>query len=521
MGGKMRLIDFFERGLRYWSETPCLVDSTGSLTYAEVSLRSHQTASALTSNGLKPGDIVAILSQNCSKAFEAWIGAARADGVWVGLAALNSVSENTYILNHRHAKWLFIHSDFKKQIPQIQKDCPELENIICLDEKVDDYLTFEEFIDNHSDNFPPIPYDRGSIISHFSSGGTTGQPKGAMWTSLIWQAWSANVLAHLPMKKRPVHLVASSMAHGAGIFVWPIMAFGGTIVSISRADPQSVLGAIQEHGVTHTFLPPTVIYMMLSHPNAKEYDCSSMDYLVYGGAPMSADKVKEAIEVFGPCMTQIYGQAECPVTIGILSPEEHIEAIEDPDKEHRLLSCGRAPVFVQTEIMSDEGHLVEEGEWGEIVVRGEIVSLGYYGDPEATAEIQEYGWHHTGDVGYKDNDGFIYIVDRKKDMIISGGLNVFPIEIERLIWSFDQVQDCVVIGIPDEKWGEAVKAVVELKSGEILQEEDVIKLCKAELAAYKVPKTVEFWDELPRSPVGKVLKKEVRKKFWAGIDRKI
>jgi len=517
----MRLIDFFDRGARYWSDKPCLVDPLGQQTFHEVSKRSHQTANALTKNGMQPGDIVAILSQNCSKAFEAWIGAARADGVWVGLAALNSVTENIFILNHRAANWLFIHSDFIDQISAIRESCPSLTNIIILDKKVENYITFDDFINDHSESFDPLTYDRDAIISHFSSGGTTGQPKGALWTSLIWQAWSANVYAHLPMKKRPVHLVASSMAHGAGVFAWPALAFGGTIVSIPRADPKSVMEAIQSHKVTHTFLPPTVIYMMLALPDASKYDCSSMDYLVYGGAPMSADKVKEAIETFGPCMTQIYGQAECPVTIGILTPQEHLEAVEDKDKSHRLLSCGRPPVFVQTEIMSDEGQIVGEGDWGEIVVRGEIVSLGYFGDPTATAEIQEHGWHHTGDIGYKDKDGYIYIVDRKKDMIISGGLNVFPIEIERQIWAFDEVQDCVVIGVPDEKWGEAVKAVVELKKGETLGAEKIIELCKAELAAYKVPKTVEFWDELPRSPVGKVLKKEVRKQFWDGIGRKI
>ncbi len=517
----MRLIDFFERGLRYWPESPCLVDYSGSMSYKEVNARSHQTASAMVDHGLRPGDIVAILSQNCSKAFEAWIGAARADGVWVGLAALNSVSENVYILNHRSANWLFIHSDFEDQIEQIKDQCPNLQHIIVLDKKIQKFLTLDEFITGYSENFEELDYNRDAIISHFSSGGTTGQPKGAIWSSLTWQAWSSNIYAHLPIKKRPVHLVASSMAHGAGVFAWPAMAFGGTIVSIPRADPKSVLGAIQDHSVTHTFLPPTVIYMMLSDPDAKNYDCSSMDYLVYGGAPMSADRVSEAIEVFGPCMTQIYGQAECPVTIGILTPEEHVEAVKDQEKKHRLLSCGRPPVFVRTEIMSDDGLLLEPREWGEIVVRGEIVSLGYYGDPKATAEIQEYGWHHTGDVGYKDEDGYIYIVDRKKDMIISGGLNVFPIEIERLIWSFEEVQDCVVIGVPDDKWGEAVKAVVELKDGQNLTEETIIKKCKNDLASYKVPKTVEFWDELPRSPVGKVLKKDVRKQFWSGVERKI
>jgi acyl-CoA synthetase (AMP-forming)/AMP-acid ligase II len=517
----MRLIDYFERGLRYYPDRACLIDASGEFSYREVAERSHQTANALLAGGLQVEDTVAILSPNGSPAFEAWIGAARAGGAWVGLAALASIDENIYVINNRDSEWLFYHSTFEDDIARIKAECPKLKHVICLDKPGMSHPYFRDFIADYATQAPELPDYRDKVISHFTSGGTTGQPKGAMWSNLIWEAWCANVYAHMPVKKPPVHLVATAMSHGAGVFAWPALAYGGTVVCIPRAEPLLVLEAMHKYRVTHSFLPPTVIYMMLAHPQAKEFDFSALDYLVYGGAPMSADKVKQAIELFGPAMAQIYGQAECPCTIGILSPDDHLEALSDPAKEKRLMSCGRPPVFTLVEMMDDDGNLVPQGEWGEIVVRGSLVSLGYYGDPEATAAVREHGWHHTGDIGYKDEDGFIYIVDRKKDMIISGGMNVFPIEIERLIWSHPAVQDCAVIGVPHEKWGEAVKAVIELKEGASATEAEIIALCKSKLSGYKVPKTVEFWDQLPRSGVGKVLKRKVREQYWVGHERKI
>ena len=422
----MRLIDYFERGHRYYPDRACLIDGTGEISFREVAKRSHRTANALIAGGLVPGDRVAILSPNSSRAFEAWIGAARAGGVWVGLAALASADENAYVIDQREAAWLFYDSSFEPVIAQIRAQCPKLRHLVCLDRAGADAPSFEDFIAGHGDVAPELPDDRDAVISHFTSGGTTGRPKGAMWSNLIWEAWCANAYAHLPIKKPPVHLVATSMAHGAGVFAWPAMAFGGTTVCIEKADPLAVMEAIDRHGVTHTFMPPTVIYMMLAHPRARDFDYSTLDYFVYGGAPMSADKAAEAIDLFGPCMTQIYGQAECPCTIGILTPADHLEALADPAKRHRLLSCGRPPVFVEVEMMDDDGNLMPTGEWGEIVVRGTFVSLGYFAEPEATAEIRAHGWHHTGDIGYKDEDGFVYIVDRKKDMIISGRAQRLP-----------------------------------------------------------------------------------------------
>ncbi|MDP6589336.1 MAG: AMP-binding protein [Alphaproteobacteria bacterium] len=517
----MRLIDFFERGLSYYPERACLIDGGGEYSYREVAMRSHRTANALLAGGLELEDTVAILSPNGAPAFEAWIGAARAGGAWVGLAALASIDENIYVINDRDAAWLFYHSSFEGEIARIKAECPKLKHVICLDRPGLSHPYFDDFIADFAALAPELPDCRDKVISHFTTGGTSGRPWGAIWSNLTWEAWCANLYAHMPVRKPPVFLVASSMSHAAGAFAWPALAFGGTIVCIPRAEPLAVLEAMHKYRVTHTFLPPTVIYMMLAHPKAREFDLSAMDYLVYGGAPMSADKVKQAIDLFGPCMAQMYGQAECPGTICLLSPADHLEALSAPDKEQRLTSCGRPPVFVRVEMMGDDGNLMAEGERGEIVVRGTLVSLGCYGDPEASAANRAHGWHHTGDIGYKDADGFVYIVDRKMDMIISGGLNVYPIEIERLIWSHPAVQDCAVIGVPDEKWGEAVKAVIELKSGQSVTAAEIIALCKATLSAYKAPKTVEIWDALPRSGVGKVLKRKVRERFWAGHDRKI
>jgi acyl-CoA synthetase (AMP-forming)/AMP-acid ligase II len=236
---------------------------------------------------------------------------------------------------------------------------------------------------------------------------------------------------------------------------------------------------------------------------------------------MSPGKLKEAIDVFGPVMSQSYGQTESPFISTYLSKQDQAEACDDPAKEHRLRSAGRPSLFTSVEIMDDDGNILDADEVGEIVTRGGIVMVGYYKRPDATAEVSTFGWHHTNDIGYKDEDGYVYIVDRKRDMIVSGGFNVWPSEIENVILTLPAVQDCAVIGVPDEKWGEAVKAVIELKPEQRVSEDEVMELCKDKLGSVKSPKTVEFWEELPRSAVGKVLKKDVRERFWVGQDRRI
>ena len=235
---------------------------------------------------------------------------------------------------------------------------------------------------------------------------------------------------------------------------------------------------------------------------------------------MSVEKLKECLDVFGPVMVQTFGQAESPMVCTVLDQKDH-QVIGNPDLEHRLASCGRPTLLTPVGIMDDDGNLLPAGERGEIVVRGNLVMPGYYKNPEATAEVSGFGWHHTGDIGYLDKDNFLYIVDRKKDMIITGGFNVYPSEVEQVIWAHEAVQDCAVIGVPDDKWGEAVKAVIELKPGKQVGADEIMALCKQALGSVKTPKSVEFWDALPRSPVGKVRKKDIREKFWKAAQRSI
>lgn len=266
-------------------------------------------------------------------------------------------------------------------------------------------------------------------------------------------------------------------------------------------------------------MPPTLVHMLLAHPDVARYDYSSLQHLVYAVAPTSVEKLAEAIKVFGPVLTQTYGQAEACMICTLVSREDHVAALET-NKRHRLVNCGRASPLMRLEVMDEEGRILPRGERGKIVVRGGLMIAGYYDNEAATRKASAFGWHHTGD-GVIGDDGFDHIVDRKKDMVISGAFNVFPSEVEQILWSHPAVQDCAVISVPDDRWGEAVKAVVELKPGATASADELIDLAKDKLGGVKAPKSVDFIASLPRSPVGKVLKKTLREPYWAGRERKI
>ncbi|MFC3230520.1 long-chain fatty acid--CoA ligase [Marinibaculum pumilum] len=516
----MRLIDFFDRGVSLDPGRVCLKDSQVSRSYAEVQRQSCRIGNALIRDGLRPQAKAAVYSGNGAAAFECVLGILRAGGVWAPTNARNAVPENAYILDNCDVEILFYHSDFEADVEELAARCPKIRLYVCIDAGSGRGPALADWIGDAADTDPDIPGDRDTLASIFSSGGTTGRPKGVMWTNQVWEVMLASFFTCMPVRKPPVHLVAAPMTHAAGGLALLLMAVGATQVILPRFDPEPVARAIQEEGVTHLFLPPTAIYGLLSHPGIADYDFGSLEYFIYAAAPMSVEKLKQCLEVFGPVMCQTFGQAEAPMLCTYLSPEEHLVA-GDAEREGRLASCGRPTLFTRVAIMDDDGQLLPPGERGEIVVRGNLVMPGYYRNPEATAEVSTHGWHHTGDIGRMDEDGYLYIVDRKKDMIISGGFNVYPSEIEQVIWGHAAVQDCAVIGVPDEKWGEAVKAVVELKPGESLDEAEVIALCKAALGSVKAPKSVEFWPTLPRSPVGKVRKKDIRETFWAGRERAI
>jgi acyl-CoA synthetase (AMP-forming)/AMP-acid ligase II len=276
-----------------------------------------------------------------------------------------------------------------------------------------------------------------------------------------------------------------------------------------KPDVGEFLELISRHRVTHTFLPPTLIYMLLDHPGLESSDLSSLRCLWYGAAPMSASRLEEALGRIGPVMAQLFGQSEAPMMISTMAPADHFLA-DGSLARSRLSSAGRPTPLTQVAIMNDDGKLLGTGQRGEIVVRGPLVMAGYYKNPAATEEAARYGWHHTGDIGYLDDDNYLFIVDRAKDMIITGGFNVYSAEIEQVLLAHPAVQDCAVIGLPDEKWGERVTAVIQPRPGRAVTSENIRAFVKARLGSVKTPKQVEVWDDLPRSKVGKVLKTEIK-----------
>ena len=516
----MRLIDYFDRGVSRNPQGVCLIDGERTLTFTETSELTHRLANGLIAHSMKPLMVGAVLSPNDIDAFACILGLLRAGMAWMPLNARNSLDDNIYIMDSNDCAWLFYHSSFDKDMAAIRLGARHIRGYVCVDKPNGADPWLYDWLKGFDSPAPYIAAKPDDVVSIWPSGGTTGRSKGVMLTHLNFTTMIANFCASMHYEEHPVHLVAAPMTHAAGCVAFPLLAMGATQVVLPRADPLEMMQAIQKHSVSTLFLPPTAIYSMLAHPQVRAFNYSSLRHFIYAAAPMSSEKLKEAMEIFGPVMAQTYGQAESPMLCTFMSPHDH-NVVGNPKLERRLQSCGRPTVFTQVEIMDDEGKLLGPEERGEIVTRGNLVMKGYYKNPKATEEASKFGWHHTGDIGLKDVDGFVYIVDRKRDMIISGGFNLYPSEIEQVIWGHPSVQDCAVIGVPDEKWGEAVKAVVECKPGQSVSPEEVMSFCRERLGGMKAPKTVEVWPQLPRSAVGKVLKKDIREKFWVGQARRV
>jgi len=396
-------------------------------------------------------------------------------------------------------------------VAKILPDLPKLTTLVCLDGEPPNATPFELWIGSEpAEPWQAEPID--DIVMVVGTGGTTGRPKGVMLTGHNIETMSALTLMSYPFRPRPRYLALAPLTHAAGVLCFPVMTLGGEIVIMAKPDLTEFLALISKHEITHTFLPPTLIYMLLDHARLPETDMRSLQCLWYGAAPMSASRLEEALTKIGPVMGQLFGQSEAPMMISTLAPAEHFRDDGSVATE-RLSSAGRPTPLTTVAIMDDEGHLLGPGERGEIVARGPLVMAGYYKNPLASAEAARYAWHHTGDIGYLDQDNFLFIVDRAKDMIITGGFNVYSAEVEQVLLAHPAVQDCAVIGLPDEKWGERVTAVVQLRPGQAATEDEIRAFVKDRLGSVKAPKQVEVWPDLPRSKVGKVLKVEVKAQF--------
>src|SRR5246127_787568 len=503
----MRFIDYLDKGASLGDDAPCLTMNGRDLSYGDVQRLSYRVAKGLARSGVGAGEKVAVLSGNDPIAFSCVFGISRAGAVWCPINPRNEAAENKFILEEFDCSLFLFHSDFAPMIEKVRHELSKLRALVCLDAELPFAPSFESWLAGIDDT----PYQRDpldDLVMIPGTGGTTGKPKGVMLSGRNIEAMTALTLMSYPFRGRPTYLALAPLTHAAGVLCFLIMTLGGRIVIMHHPDIGEFLDLIARYRVTHTFLPPTVIYMLLDHPKLDATRRSSLQCFWYGAAPISAARLTEALKRIGP-MAQLFGQTEAPMMISMMPPEDHY----NPDGSiatGRLSSAGRVAPLVQVGIMDDKGNLKPSGERGEIVVRGSLVMDGYYKDPEATREASLHGWHHTGDIGYLDADNFLYIVDRAKDMIITGGFNVYSVEVENALQAHEAIQDCAVIGLPDEKWGERVVAVVQPRAGRTVDVAGLSAFVKQRIGSVKTPKQIEVWDDLPRSKVGKVLKSEIR-----------
>ncbi|AOY99547.1 AMP-dependent acyl-CoA synthetase [Cupriavidus sp. USMAHM13] len=504
----MRLVDYLDKGAQLGADAPCLTMGETELSYAQVQRISWRVARGLQRAGIRPGDKVAVLSGNDAYAFSAVFGISRAGCVWCPVNPRNEAGENAFVLDAFDCACLVFHGSYAPMVEQMRAQLSKLRVLVCLDRPQPFAPSLGEWLDGLDEQpFDVAPPDDLAMIA--GTGGTTGRPKGVMLSGRNLETMSALTLMGYPFPARPCYLALAPLTHAAGVLCLPVMTLGGRIVIMPKPDLGEFLALIERYRVTHTFLPPTLIYMLLQHEKLATTRLDSLQCFWYGAAPIAAARLEEALEKIGPVMAQLFGQTEAPMMISMMPPREHFHA-DGTVARRRLSSAGRPGPLVQVATMNDAGELLPAGERGEIVVRSSLVMAGYYKDPAATAEASRFGWHHTGDIGYLDEDGYLYIVDRAKDMIITGGFNVYSVEVEAVLMEHPGVQDSAVIGLPDDKWGERVVAVLQPRPGCTLAAEEVIAFVKSRIGSVKAPKQVEFWTDLPRSKVGKVIKKEVR-----------
>jgi fatty-acyl-CoA synthase len=516
----MRLTDYLDKGTSISPTAPCLTMNGRTRSYAEVQRLSWLIGRALARSGVAPGDKVAVLSGNDPVAFASVFGIARAGAIWCPVNPRNEAAENRDLLDLLDCSCLIFQAAFGPLVSQIVGELPKLRTLVCLDGAgPSGAVSFRDWLDGLScgqaaGDLPGAAESDGEVVMIAGTGGTTGKPKGVMLTGHNIETMTALTLMSYPFSGPPVYLALAPLTHAAGVLCFPVMTLGGHIVIMPRPELAEFLTLIGQHQVTHAFLPPTLIYMLLDHPGLHGADLSSLQCLWYGAAPMSSARLAEAVQKIGPVLGQLFGQTEAPMMISTLSPGQHLR----PDGTlalERFSSAGRPTPLTMVAIMSESGDLLPVGERGEIVVRGPLVMAGYYQNPVATAEASRHGWHHTGDIGYLDADDYLYIVDRAKDMIITGGFNVYSAEVEQALLQHPAVLDCAVVGLPDPKWGERVTAVIQPHPGAAVSDAEVRSFVKKRLGSVKTPKQVEVWPDLPRSRIGKVLKGEVRARLLA------
>ncbi|WP_024508717.1 fatty acid--CoA ligase [Bradyrhizobium sp. ARR65] len=490
--------------------------------FAEFDRNTNRVANALSALGVRPGERIAYLGKNSDIYFELLLGAMKANVVMAPVNWRLAGPEVAFIVEDCKAPVLFVGPEFITLVRNIAPELKTVRTIIATEGGAPEWPDFTTWRDAQSSADPGVEITPGDIAIQLYTSGTTGKPKGAMlshanFLNLVnagsdtekpdWNRWTTD----------DVSLVAMPIFHigGSG---WGVMGLyhGARAVIAREFDPTKVLDFFERDGITKIFMVPAAMQFVVRQPRARNVDFSRLKYMLYGASPIPAALLKECIEVFKCGFVQMYGMTETTGTIVALAPEDHIVGSE------RMRSAGKPLPGVELAILDAEGNRLPPRQVGEIATRSGSNMVGYWNLPEATARtLDKDGWLRTGDAGYLDEDGYLYIHDRIKDMIISGGENIYPAEVESAICDHPDVAEAAVIGIPDDKWGEAVKAIVVLKPGKTATAADIINFTRERIAGYKTPKSVDFIAALPRNPSGKILRRHLRDPYWAGKERQV
>lgn len=489
------------------------------LTYAELDRRSNQVANALIAAGLQPGQRVCVLDKGHDAFFETMFGIAKAGGVYTPVNWRLAPPEIAFVVDDAQAPILFVGQAFAEAISSVAPQIGRVRQVVYWgeDRPRAGWTNYGEFIGAAAADDPRRDTASSDTAWQLYTSGTTGHPKGAELThENLCETIAVTAQGFGSIREGDVGLVCMPLYHiGGSGWALSLLYAGARLIVTREANPAEILDLIPRHRITNAFFVPALMNFLLQHPACKSTDFSSLKTILYGASPIPEELLKACIATFRCDFVQAYGLTETTGAVVLLPARDHVPG------SPRLRACG-LPIFgCEVKIVREDGTPCAPFEVGEILIKGPSVMKGYWNRPEATAEAIRDRWFHSGDAGYLDSDGYLYIHDRVKDMIVSGGENVYPAEVESVLFAHPGVADVAVIGVPDERWGEAVKAVVVRAPGSTVTEEELIAYCQGKVAGYKRPRSVDFVDALPRNPTGKILKRELRARYWKGRERQV
>ena len=515
--------DIIYRNALLYPENEAFVYGEERITFAQFNARVNKLIHALHSVGVKRGDGIGILSWNCLEYAEVFGAAMKGGFIISPFSPRLQANDLEYLINYSGISALFVGREFSEMVSPLRPRLAKVKNYVSLETSASGMTSHHDLLSGHSEEEPDVQVKEEDPFLIIYTSGTTGTPRGALYTQGRNIENTRTKAIQIGAEPGDKHIMILPLFHIGGYsHFWAFFYVGGRNVMMPQRsfDPASTLQAIQDEGATDIHIVPTHLVTMLTLPDIEKYNLGSLKRIWYAASPMPAELLRRGMERFGAIFMQGYGQSESGPEIAFFPRKSH-QVLDKPREEQKVLaSCGQPCVGVHVRIIDEKNDDVKPNVVGEVVVQSKMVMVEYWHKPDETRDVMVDGWLHTGDMGYYDENGYVYLVDRKKDLVVTGGENVYPREVEEVLYRHPAVAEAAVIGVPDDLWIERVHAVVVLNEMQQATEDEIVEFCKQHLARYKAPKSVEFVESLPKNPQGKILKRELRKKYWTGLERK-